>query len=154
MESLRSATAFPEEEMKVLRGTSRNVNVGTDVSPDFYGWVFTSRPTWPWVPHDAEEKSLIKGLQKGVPRRRRGPFARGEVDQGGSAPDSEHPRSARVGGRMALVGDCGGLRHQELRKVHLFSPLKSGGCGGPSRLVAASGNGNDNPYGERSRRFI
>ena len=46
--------------------------VGTDVSPDFYAWVFPNTTTWPLaLGFMQQNQSLIKGLQKGIRERAR-----------------------------------------------------------------------------------
>ena len=83
--------------------------VGTDVSPDFYAWVF------PKYDHVAvgtgtmqQNQSLIKGLQKGIRERASKRLFKGEVIKVEAHPIPEHPRPRRVVGRMALVGDAAG----------------------------------------------
>jgi geranylgeranyl reductase len=83
--------------------------VGTDVSPDFYAWVF------PKYDHVAvgtgtmqENQSLIKSLQEGIRERAKKRLVNGEVIKVEAHPIPEHPRPRRVVGRMALVGDAAG----------------------------------------------
>jgi len=83
--------------------------VGTDVSPDFYAWVF------PKYDHVAvgtgtmqQNQSLIKGLQRGIRERANKRLFKGEVIKVEAHPIPEHPRPRRVVGRMALVGDAAG----------------------------------------------
>ena len=83
--------------------------VGTDVSPDFYAWVF------PKYDHVAvgtgtmqQNQSLIKSLQRGIRERAKKRLLNGEVIKVEAHPIPEHPRPRRVVGRMALVGDAAG----------------------------------------------
>ena len=83
--------------------------VGTDVSPDFYAWVF------PKYDHVAvgtgtmqENQALIKDLQVGIRERAKNRLLKGEVIKVEAHPIPEHPRPRRVVGRMALVGDAAG----------------------------------------------
>lgn len=99
---------LPPEEMSYYENLAE-MYVGSDVSPDFYGWVF------PKYDHVAvgtgtmqENQSLIKGLQKGIRDRARKRLFQGEVIKVEAHPIPEHPRPRRVVGRMALVGDAAG----------------------------------------------
>lgn len=99
---------IPPEEMSYYEDLAE-MYVGTDVSPDFYAWVF------PKYDHVAvgtgtmqQNQSLIKGLQKGIRERASKRLFRGEVIKVEAHPIPEHPRPRRVVGRMALVGDAAG----------------------------------------------
>ena len=99
---------LPKEEMSYYEDLAE-MYVGTDVSPDFYGWVF------PKYDHVAvgtgtmqKNQSLIKGLQEGVRNRAKKRLVNGEVIKVEAHPIPEHPRPRRVVGRMALVGDAAG----------------------------------------------
>lgn len=83
--------------------------VGTDVSPDFYAWVF------PKYDHVAVgtgtmkvNKSLIKDLQAGIRARAAHRLEGGKIIKVEAHPIPEHPRPRRVVGRVALVGDAAG----------------------------------------------
>ena len=99
---------LPPEEMKYYENLAE-MYVGTDVSPDFYGWVF------PKYDHVAvgtgtmqKNQKLINGLQKGIRERAQKRLLKGEVIKLEAHPIPEHPRPRRVVGRMALVGDAAG----------------------------------------------
>ncbi|WP_320667602.1 geranylgeranyl reductase [Prochlorococcus sp. MIT 1307] len=99
---------LPEKEMSYYEDLAE-MYVGTDVSPDFYGWVF------PKYDHVAvgtgtmqKNQSLIKSLQVGVRERAKKRLVNGEVIKVEAHPIPEHPRPRRVVGRMALVGDAAG----------------------------------------------
>ena len=99
---------LPAEEMSYYENLAE-MYVGTDVSPDFYAWVF------PKYDHVAvgtgtmqQNQSLIKGLQKGIRERATKRLFKGEVIKVEAHPIPEHPRPRRVVGRMALVGDAAG----------------------------------------------
>ncbi len=99
---------LPEKEMEYYEDLAE-MYVGTDVSPDFYGWVF------PKYDHVAvgtgtmqKNQSLIKSLQAGVRERAKKRLVHGEVIKVEAHPIPEHPRPRRVVGRMALVGDAAG----------------------------------------------
>ena len=83
--------------------------VGTDVSPDFYAWVF------PKHDHVAVgtgtmkvNKAIIKDLQMGIRNRAAHKLQGGEIIKVEAHPIPEHPRPRRVVGRVALVGDAAG----------------------------------------------
>ncbi|MFB2839455.1 geranylgeranyl reductase [Floridanema evergladense] len=83
--------------------------VGTDVSPDFYAWVF------PKYDHVAVgtgtmkvNKAIIKDLQAGIRTRAAKKLAGGKIIKVEAHPIPEHPRPRRVVGRVALVGDAAG----------------------------------------------
>ncbi len=99
---------LPPEEMKYYEDLAE-MYVGSDVSPDFYGWVF------PKYDHVAvgtgtmrKNQSLIKDLQEGVRDRAMKRLVHGEVIKIEAHQIPEHPRPRRVVGRMALVGDAAG----------------------------------------------
>ncbi|NBO27734.1 MAG: geranylgeranyl reductase [Synechococcaceae bacterium WBA_2_066] len=99
---------LPAEEMKYYENLAE-MYVGTDVSPDFYAWVF------PKYDHVAvgtgtmqQNQSLIKSLQRGIRERAKKRLLNGEVIKVEAHPIPEHPRPRRVVGRMALVGDAAG----------------------------------------------
>lgn len=77
--------------------------VGSNVSPDFYGWVF------PKCDHMVVmSKPEIKKYQAGIRARAWSKIAGGEVIKVEAHPIPEHPRPRRVVGRVALVGDAAG----------------------------------------------
>ncbi|MFY8149652.1 MAG: geranylgeranyl reductase [Prochlorococcaceae cyanobacterium] len=99
---------LPAEEMAYYEDLAE-MYVGTDVSPDFYAWVF------PKYDHVAvgtgtmqENQALIKGLQVGIRERAKKRLLNGEVIKVEAHPIPEHPRPRRVVGSMALVGDAAG----------------------------------------------
>ena len=96
---------LPAEEMTYYEDLAE-MYVGTDVSPDFYAWVF------PKYDHVAvgtgtmqQNQSLIKGLQKGIRERANKRLLPGELPTVEAHPSTGHPRPRRVVGSMALVGD-------------------------------------------------
>ncbi|QEY31613.1 geranylgeranyl reductase [Synechococcus sp. RSCCF101] len=99
---------LPDEEMAYYEDLAE-MYVGSDVSPDFYAWVF------PKYDHVAvgtgtmqDNQSLIKSLQRGIRDRASERLLGGEVIKVEAHPIPEHPRPRRVVGRMALVGDAAG----------------------------------------------
>lgn len=99
---------LPEDKMAYYEDLAE-MYVGTDVSPDFYAWVF------PKFDHVAVgtgtmqiHKSKIKQLQVGIRQRAAHRLAGGEIIKVEAHPIPEHPRPHRVRGRVALVGDAAG----------------------------------------------
>jgi geranylgeranyl reductase len=99
---------LPEDKMAFYEDMAE-MYVGTDVSPDFYAWVF------PKYDHVAVgtgtmkvNKSLIKNLQAGIRARAARKLEGGSIIKVEAHPIPEHPRPRRVVGRVALVGDAAG----------------------------------------------
>jgi geranylgeranyl reductase len=130
---------LPEEEMAYYEDLAE-MYVGTDVSPDFYAWVF------PKYDHVAvgtgtmqENQSLIKGLQAGIRERASKRLLKGEVIKVEAHPIPEHPRPRRVVGRMALVGDAAGYVTKSSGEGIYFAAKSGRMCA--EEIVATSGNG-------------
>lgn len=98
---------LPDHKMKYYENLAE-MYVGSDVSPDFYGWVF------PKCDHVAVgtgtvcSKQNIKLFQHGIRSRVNPKIQGGEVIKVEAHPIPEHPRPIRVRGRVALVGDAAG----------------------------------------------
>ncbi|KAJ7960393.1 Geranylgeranyl reductase [Quillaja saponaria] len=98
---------LPDEKMAYYENMAE-MYVGTDVSPDFYAWVF------PKCDHVAVgtgtmcSKLDIKVYQRGIRERVRPKINGGKVIKVEAHPIPEHPRPIRVRGRVALVGDAAG----------------------------------------------
>jgi geranylgeranyl reductase len=99
---------LPEDKMAFYEDMAE-MYVGTDVSPDFYAWVF------PKYDHVAVgtgtmkvNKALIKNLQAGIRERAARKLEGGKIIRVEAHPIPEHPRPRRVVGRVALVGDAAG----------------------------------------------
>jgi len=134
---------LPPEEMKYYESLAE-MYVGTDVSPDFYAWVF------PKYDHVAvgtgtmqNNQSLIKGLQEGIRERAKKRLLHGEVIKVEAHPIPEHPRPRRVVGRMALVGDAAGYVTKSSGEGIYFAAKSGRMCA--EEIVAASANGTKVP---------
>lgn len=99
---------LPEDKMAYYDELAE-MYVGTDVSPDFYAWVF------PKYDHVAVgtgtmkvNKAIIKDLQAGIRARAAKKLEGGKIIKVEAHPIPEHPRPRRVVGRVALVGDAAG----------------------------------------------
>ena len=130
---------LPPEEMKYYEDLAE-MYVGTDVSPDFYAWVF------PKYDHVAvgtgtmqNNQSLIKSLQVGIRERARKRLVNGEVIKVEAHPIPEHPRPRRVVGRMALVGDAAGYVTKSSGEGIYFAAKSGRMCA--EQIVAASQGG-------------
>ena len=130
---------LPKEEMSYYEDLAE-MYVGTDVSPDFYGWVF------PKFDHVAvgtgtmqKNQSLIKSLQEGVRSRAKKRLVNGEVIKVEAHPIPEHPRPRRVVGRMALVGDAAGYVTKSSGEGIYFAAKSGRMCA--EEIVEASNNG-------------
>jgi geranylgeranyl reductase len=143
------AIAFQErikllpEEMKYYENLAE-MYVGTDVSPDFYAWVF------PKYDHVAvgtgtmqENQSLIKSLQVGIRERAKKRLLNGEVIKVEAHPIPEHPRPRRVVGRMALVGDAAGYVTKSSGEGIYFAAKSGRMCA--EQVVKSSSNGSKIP---------
>jgi len=127
---------LPAEEMKYYESLAE-MYVGTDVSPDFYAWVF------PKYDHVAvgtgtmqQNQSLIKSLQEGIRERAKKRLVNGEVIKVEAHPIPEHPRPRRVVGRMALVGDAAGYVTKSSGEGIYFAAKSGRMCA--EQIVAAS----------------
>jgi geranylgeranyl reductase len=134
---------LPPEEMKYYESLAE-MYVGTDVSPDFYAWVF------PKYDHVAvgtgtmqENQGLIKSLQEGIRERAKKRLLNGEVIKVEAHPIPEHPRPRRVVGRMALVGDAAGYVTKSSGEGIYFAAKSGRMCA--EQIVAASQNGQKIP---------
>jgi geranylgeranyl reductase len=143
---------LPAEEMAYYEDLAE-MYVGTDVSPDFYAWVF------PKYDHVAvgtgtmqANQSLIKGLQKGIRARASRRLLRGEVIKVEAHPIPEHPRPRRVVGRMALVGDAAGYVTKSSGEGIYFAAKSGRMCA--EEIVAASASGNRIPTEKDLKVYI
>ena len=130
---------LPAEEMRYYEDLAE-MYVGTDVSPDFYAWVF------PKYDHVAvgtgtmqENQGLIKSLQEGIRERAKKRLVNGEVIKVEAHPIPEHPRPRRVVGRMALVGDAAGYVTKSSGEGIYFAAKSGRMCA--EQIVAASQGG-------------
>jgi geranylgeranyl reductase len=134
--ALQERIKLPAEEMKYYENLAE-MYVGTDVSPDFYAWVF------PKYDHVAvgtgtmqKNQALIKGLQHGIRTRAAKRLLKGEVIKVEAHPIPEHPRPRRVVGRMALVGDAAGYVTKSSGEGIYFAAKSGRMCA--EQIVAAS----------------
>jgi geranylgeranyl reductase len=143
---------LPQEEMAYYEDLAE-MYVGTDVSPDFYAWVF------PKYDHVAvgtgtmqQNQSLIKGLQKGIRLRASNRLLQGEVIKVEAHPIPEHPRPRRVVGRMALVGDAAGYVTKSSGEGIYFAAKSGRMCA--EQIVVASANGTRIPTEKDLKVYI
>ncbi|MCT0226289.1 geranylgeranyl reductase [Synechococcus sp. CS-1328] len=143
---------LPPEEMAYYEDLAE-MYVGTDVSPDFYAWVF------PKYDHVAvgtgtmqENQSLIKGLQVGIRERAKMRLLNGEVIKVEAHPIPEHPRPRRVVGRMALVGDAAGYVTKSSGEGIYFAAKSGRMCA--EEIVAASAGGTRIPGEADLKKYL
>lgn len=134
---------LPREEMSYYEDLAE-MYVGSDVSPDFYAWVF------PKYDHVAvgtgtmqKNQGMIKGLQKAIRTRASKRLLMGEVIKVEAHPIPEHPRPRRVVGRMALVGDAAGYVTKSSGEGIYFAAKSGRMCA--EEIVKASANGQQIP---------
>jgi geranylgeranyl reductase len=133
----------PEKEMNYYEDLAE-MYVGSDVSPDFYGWVF------PKSDHVAVgtgtmrvNEKQIKDFQAGVRKRAEKRLVHGEVIKSEAHPIPEHPRPRRVVGRMALVGDAAGYVTKSSGEGIYFAAKSGRMCA--EQIVASSRSGQKIP---------
>ena len=143
---------LPKEEMSYYEDLAE-MYVGTDVSPDFYAWVF------PKFDHVAvgtgtmqQNQSLIKSLQKGIRARASARLLDGEVIKVEAHPIPEHPRPRRVVGRMALVGDAAGYVTKSSGEGIYFAAKSGRMCA--EQIVTASDRGRTIPTEKDLKVYI
>jgi len=137
--AIQERIKLPKEEMKYYEDRAE-MYVGTDVSPDFYGWVF---PKYDHVAAGTgtmkQNGGLIKSLQFGVRERAKKRLVNGEVIKVEAHPIPEHPRPRRVVGRMALVGDAAGYVTKSSGEGIYFAAKSGRMCA--EQIVESSQNG-------------
>ena len=144
---------LPKEEMAYYEDLAE-MYVGTDVSPDFYAWVF------PKYDHVAvgtgtmqENQSLIKALQQGIRQRASKRLFRGEVIKVEAHPIPEHSRPRRVVQQMSLVGDAAGYVTKSSGEGIYFAAKSGRMCA--EALVQASQRGKCIPTtGDMKRTYL
>ena len=144
---------LPKQEMSYYEDLAE-MYVGTDVSPDFYAWVF------PKYDHVAvgtgtmqENQSLIKSLQRGIRQRASKRLFRGKVIKVEAHPIPEHPRPRRVVQQMSLVGDAAGYVTKSSGEGIYFAAKSGRMCA--EALVQVSQQGKRIPTaGEMKRTYL
>ena len=143
---------LPAEEMKYYESLAE-MYVGTDVSPDFYAWVF------PKYDHVAvgtgtmqDNQALIKSLQEGIRERAKKRLVNGEVIKVEAHPIPEHPRPRRVVGRMALVGDAAGYVTKSSGEGIYFAAKSGRMCA--EQIVEASQGGKRVPSEADLKKYL
>ena len=143
---------LPKEEMSYYENLAE-MYVGTDVSPDFYGWVF------PKYDHVAvgtgtmqKNQALIKDLQVGVRERAKKRLVNGEVIKVEAHPIPEHPRPRRVVGRMALVGDAAGYVTKSSGEGIYFAAKSGRMCA--EQIVESSQGGKKIPTEQDLKKYL
>tara|TARA_Y100001968_G_scaffold166902_1_gene152870 strand:- start:9936 stop:11288 length:1353 start_codon:yes stop_codon:yes gene_type:complete len=150
--AIQERIKLPPEEMKYYEDRAE-MYVGTDVSPDFYGWVF---PKYDHVAAGTgtmkDNGGLIKSLQAGVKERAKKRLVNGEVIKIEAHPIPEHPRPRRVVGRMALVGDAAGYVTKSSGEGIYFAAKSGRMCA--EQIVEASKSGKVIPTEKDLKKYL
>lgn len=143
---------LPEEKMGYYQDLAE-MYVGTDVSPDFYAWVF------PKYDHVAVgtgtmkvNKAIIKDLQAGIRARAARKLAGGKIIKVEAHPIPEHPRPRRVVGRVALVGDAAGYVTKSSGEGIYFAAKSGRMCA--ETIVEFSNNGTRVPTEDELKVYL
>jgi geranylgeranyl reductase len=143
---------LPEDKMAFYEDMAE-MYVGTDVSPDFYAWVF------PKYDHVAVgtgtmkvNKALIKNLQAGIRARAARKLEGGKIIKVEAHPIPEHPRPRRVVGRVALVGDAAGYVTKSSGEGIYFAAKSGRMCA--ETIVEYSNNGQRVPTEDELKVYL
>jgi geranylgeranyl reductase len=143
---------LPEDKMAYYHDLAE-MYVGTDVSPDFYAWVF------PKYDHVAVgtgtmkvNKAIIKDLQAGIRQRAAKKLEGGTIIKVEAHPIPEHPRPRRVVGRCTLVGDAAGYVTKSSGEGIYFAAKSGRMCA--EIIVERSENGQKIPTAEDLKAYI
>jgi geranylgeranyl diphosphate/geranylgeranyl-bacteriochlorophyllide a reductase len=143
---------LPEDKMDYYQDRAE-MYVGTDVSPDFYAWVF------PKYDHVAVgtgtmkvNKAIIKDLQAGIRARAARKLLGGKIIKVEAHPIPEHPRPRRVVGRVALVGDAAGYVTKSSGEGIYFAAKSGRMCA--ETIVEFSNNGSRIPTSDDLNVYI
>lgn len=143
---------LPEDKMAYYEDLAE-MYVGTDVSPDFYAWVF------PKYDHVAVgtgtmkvNKAIIKDLQTGIRNRAAKRLEGGEIIKVEAHPIPEHPRPRRVVGRVALVGDAAGTVTKSSGEGIYFAAKSARMCA--ETILETTNNGQKLPTEDDLKLYI
>ncbi|KAK1433952.1 hypothetical protein QVD17_10870 [Tagetes erecta] len=128
---------LPDDKMKYYENLGE-MYLGTDVSPDFYAWVFPKRDHVAVGTATVCSKQNIKLYQQGIRTRALPKIVGGEVIKVEAHPFPEHPRPVRVRGRVALVGDAAGYV-TKCSGEGIYFAAKSGRMCGEAIVKASEG---------------
>jgi geranylgeranyl reductase len=143
---------LPEDKMAYYEELAE-MYVGTDVSPDFYAWVF------PKYDHVAVgtgtmkiNKASIKQLQAGIRARAAKKLEGGEIIKVEAHPIPEHPRPRPIRGRVVLVGDAMGTVTKSSGEGIYFAAKSARMCA--EVIVETSQNGQKIPTENDLKVFL
>lgn len=143
---------LPEDKMAYYEELAE-MYVGTDVSPDFYAWVF------PKYDHVAVgtgtmkvNKAIIKDLQAGIRQRAAKRLEGGKIIKVEAHPIPEHPRPRPIKGRVVLVGDALGTVTKSSGEGIYFAAKSGRMCA--QTIVEASNNGQKIPTEGDLQQFL
>ncbi len=143
---------LPEDKMAYYEDLAE-MYVGTDVSPDFYAWVF------PKYDHVAVgtgtmkvNKAMIKDLQAGIRQRAAKRLEGGEIIKVEAHPIPEHPRPRPIRGRVVLVGDALGTVTKSSGEGIYFAAKSARMCA--ETIVETSNKGQKIPTEADLQQFL
>lgn len=143
---------LPDDKMAYYENLAE-MYVGTDVSPDFYAWVF------PKYDHVAVgtgtmkvNKTMIKDLQAGIRQRAARKLEGGQIIKVEAHPIPEHPRPRRVVGRVALVGDAAGTVTKSSGEGIYFAAKSARMCA--ETLIEVTNGGQRNPTEDELKLYL
>lgn len=143
---------LPEDKMAYYEDLAE-MYVGTDVSPDFYAWVF------PKYDHVAVgtgtmkvNKARIKDLQAGIRQRAAKRLEGGTIIKVEAHPIPEHPRPRPIRGRVVLVGDALGTVTKSSGEGIYFAAKSARMCA--ETIVEASNKGQKIPTEADLQQFL
>jgi geranylgeranyl reductase len=130
--------SIPEERMEWYEERAE-MYVGSDVSPDFYAWVFPKCDHVAVGTGSVCDKKGVQKYQKGIRERAANRIAGGEIIRAEAHPIPEHYRPRRVNDRACLVGDAAGYV-TKCSGEGIYFAAKSGRMIG-EKIASASENG-------------
>ncbi|KAI3521781.1 hypothetical protein L1887_11255 [Cichorium endivia] len=104
---IQESIKLPENKMQYYQNLAE-MYVGSDVSPDFYGWVYPKSDHVDVGTGTLRSKPDIENFQVATRNRVGDKILGGEIIRVEAHPMPQHPRPRRVVERVALVGDAAG----------------------------------------------
>ncbi|XP_057953731.1 geranylgeranyl diphosphate reductase, chloroplastic-like [Malania oleifera] len=143
---------LPDEKMAYYENLAE-LYMGSDVSPDFYAWVFPKCDHVAVGTGTVQSKQDIKLYQRGIRRRAKAKINGGKVIKVEAHPIPEHPRARRVRGRVALVGDAAGYV-TKCAGEGIYFAAKSGRMCGEAIVRASEGGERMITEGDLRREYL
>ncbi|PON59187.1 Geranylgeranyl reductase/cyanobacteria [Parasponia andersonii] len=153
-----SAIAFqerirlPDHKMEYYENCAE-MYLGNDVSPDYYAWVFPKCDHVAVGTGTVRAKKDIRAYQRAIRERANPKISGGKVIKVEAHPIPEHPRPARVRGRVALVGDAAGYV-TKCSGEGIYFAAKSGRMCGEGIVRASEGGERMIDEGDLRREYL